>query len=103
LGNTSFTCASALDTTQRWFGVWIPPDAIPDAARTRNGRSILTISSCSYFFATAAAVPTLCTTKPVSGGELKLVLSRSMLPSWLCDRSRNAAAIRMRAPTSVSP
>ena len=51
----------------------------------------------------AAAVATLCTTKPVSGGELKLVESRSMLPSGLCERSRNCAARRIRSRTSGTP
>ena len=43
------------------------------------------------------------TTKPVSGGELKFVESRSMLPSGLWERSRKPAARRIRSTSSRSP
>src|ERR1035441_8690629 len=57
----------------------------------------------AVFHVRHAAVPTLWTTNPVSGGELKLVVSRSILPSALCERSRNCAARRIRSSTSPAP
>ena len=66
--------------TQRWFGVWTPPAAIPSPAFNRKGRSVAAISGAPCRRPIAAAVATLWTTNPVSGGELKFVVSRSMLP-----------------------
>ena len=43
-GKSSLICASAAQMTQRWFGVWTPPAAIPSPAFTRNGRSEAVIS-----------------------------------------------------------
>jgi len=63
-----FTWASAELTTQRWFGVWTPPFAIPLAARVRNGRNISSMSCRAYRRATDAASATVHTTNPVSGG-----------------------------------
>jgi hypothetical protein len=73
---------------------------MPPAALSRNGRSRSVISGNPCSLAIAAAVATLWTTKPVSGGELKFVVSRSMLPCGLCARSRKPAA-RSRRSTSA--
>ena len=96
-GNRSLIWARASHTTQRWLGVWTPPLESPRPARSRKSLIRDSTASSPFIRASFAAVATLCTTKPVSGGELKLVESRSMFPSAFWMRVRNSAASFIRS------
>ena len=98
--------ARAAQTTQRWFGVWIPPTIRASPAfRANRSRSETAWAGTAGGVRriTESDTHTGSSAKAVSGGEWKLVVCRSTVPS-ACWSERSARAARAsRAPISGDP
>ena len=105
-GNSACSRARAAQTTQRWFGVWMPPTtSASPAARAKRSRSATARGGTSGRArrTTASDAQTGSSTKAVSGGEWKFVVGRSIVPSE-CWRARSARDARLsRSPISGEP
>ncbi len=105
-GKSAFRRARAAHTTQRWFGVWIPPTtrASPAARAKRSRRPTVSAASGGPSFRmTESEAQTGSRTKAVSGGEWKFVVGRSIVPSACWKATRARAARASRSATSGEP